>query len=246
MFSLTKAANEASSTLVDLVNVLAATGVLDAATASEIAQQAASSVSTPVANAALRFATGQDDGEISYEAFKRRDRAKKPRKRETDPNAPKRPLNAYLTFSNEQKKQIREDRESQKLEPLSMSELNKLVQERWTNLGQEEREKYHLQHTESLQQFNEELKRYKIQKLEGSLNVGKTEPKEVEPSSEDEPVEEVVAKTEIVERHNDEDKKHDDEETPKKTKKSKRKKEDGSPDKKRRKKNKTEEPAASQ
>lgn len=71
-----------------------------------------------------------------------------------DPNAPKRPLPAYLVFGNDVKREIRRDREANGQEPLSMTQLNEIVQVKWNELDEKHKKVLEENHARSVIKYN--------------------------------------------------------------------------------------------
>lgn len=59
---------------------------------------------------------------------------KRTSKKKKDPNAPKRPLTAYMIFSQEHRQEVREENKDAKI-----GEISKILGERWKKLSDEEK-----------------------------------------------------------------------------------------------------------
>lgn len=86
--------------------------------------------------------------------------AAKKAKKEKDPNAPKRPLNAYFLFQRDQRAHLKSTQPD-----LPYAESNKLMNEAWEKMSSEERTKYENEAKALLEAYNKEFKAYK----EGAL-----------------------------------------------------------------------------
>ena len=86
--------------------------------------------------------------------------AAKKAKKEKDPNAPKRPLNAYFLFQRDQRAHLKSTQPD-----LPYAESNKLMNEAWEKMSSEERAKYENEAKVLLEAYNKEFKAYK----EGTL-----------------------------------------------------------------------------
>ncbi len=69
------------------------------------------------------------------------DGKKKKRKRgkPSDPNAPKKPVTMYFAYAIELRKQIKEERDKEGLEPLSNIEMTQELSKRWASLNDEDK-----------------------------------------------------------------------------------------------------------
>lgn len=233
LFELSKAAQDAATATVNFykassnenlngesLNSLAST-LNNIATSTSAAVPEVEEASSPVASAgaasgALGAAT--NGGETQPEEKKKR------KKVEKDPNAPKKPLTIYFAYSFYTRDQIRQERAKQGLSPLSASELNEIIKERWSSISPEEKSKWQSKYQNELQQYNILRDAYKA----GKPDVGQIEPKSIEQITVPtiEPVKK--AKSESKKRKS-ESKKLDDaeksdktEKEPKKSKKSKK------------------------
>mmetsp|Transcript_47287 Transcript_47287/g.69097 ORF Transcript_47287/g.69097 Transcript_47287/m.69097 type:complete len:237 (+) Transcript_47287:115-825(+) len=85
--------------------------------------------------------------------------AQKPKKKPVDPNAPKRPLNAYSMFVMDNKEKIR--RENPDLEP---KDLFKHMGVLWGNTPDSIKEEYKQKHNEQMEDYNKEMAEYDPEK----------------------------------------------------------------------------------
>lgn len=233
LFELSKAAQDAATATVNFykassnenlngesLNSLAST-LNNIATSTSAAVPEVEEASSPVASTgAISGALGAatNGGETQPEEKKKR------KKVEKDPNAPKKPLTIYFAYSFYTRDQIRQERAKQGLSPLSASELNEIIKERWSSISPEEKSKWQSKYQNELQQYNILRDAYKA----GKPDVGQIEPKSIEQITVPtiEPVKK--AKSESKKRKS-ESKKLDDaeksdktEKEPKKSKKSKK------------------------
>lgn len=232
LFELSKAAQDAATATVNFykassnenlngesLNSLAST-LNNIATSTSAAVPEVEEASSPVAyaGAASGALVATNGGETQPEEKKKR------KKVEKDPNAPKKPLTIYFAYSFYTRDQIRQERAKQGLSPLSASELNEIIKERWSSISPEEKSKWQSKYQNELQQYNILRDAYKA----GKPDVGQIEPKSIEQITVPtiEPVKK--AKSESKKRKS-ESKKLDDaeksektEKEPKKSKKSKK------------------------
>lgn len=232
LFELSKAAQDAATATVNFykassnenlngesLNSLAST-LNNIATSTSAAVPEVEEASSPVASAgaASGALVATNGGETQPEEKKKR------KKVEKDPNAPKKPLTIYFAYSFYTRDQIRQERAKQGLSPLSASELNEIIKERWSSISPEEKSKWQSKYQNELQQYNILRDAYKA----GKPDVGQIEPKSIEQITVPtiEPVKK--AKSESKKRKS-ESKKLDDaeksektEKEPKKSKKSKK------------------------
>lgn len=89
------------------------------------------------------------------ESPKRRKRAPK------DPNAPKRPLNAFLKYRNQESKKISEERRSKGETDLSRADMSLTVKEHWEKLPESVRENLIQESKQELDRYHARLASYK-------------------------------------------------------------------------------------
>lgn len=150
LFSLSKAAQDASYAIVEFVN-LVGSDKIEAAGLND-------SLAAPINAAAAALADAQAV-KAAADSPTAVDAAAEPKKRKRvtkvkDPNAPKRPLPAYLVFGNEVKREIRRTREANKEDPLTMSELNEMVHEKWTQLDPKHKKTLEDDHAKAVSKYN--------------------------------------------------------------------------------------------
>ena len=93
-------------------------------------------------------------------------RPKKKRIKLLDPNAPKRPANAFIMFCDHQRISVNTERRLlQKLDPESeecnaMGKLTKVLGSKWRNLNDDERKEYQDMFHEQVQWYDMEIKQY--------------------------------------------------------------------------------------
>lgn len=150
LFSLSKAAQDASYAIVEFVN-LVGSDKIEAAGLSD-------SLAAPI-NAATAALADAQIVKASADSPSAADAAGEPKKRKRatkvkDPNAPKRPLPAYLVFGNEVKREIRRTRETNKEDPLSMSELNEIVHEKWNQLDPKSKKTFEDDHAKAVSKYH--------------------------------------------------------------------------------------------
>ena len=86
-------------------------------------------------------------------------------KKEKDPNAPKRPLNAYFLFQRDHRLHLKSNQPD-----LPFVEVNRSMNEAWEGMGAEERAKYENEAKVLLEAFNKENKAYKESKDGGVVS----------------------------------------------------------------------------
>jgi hypothetical protein len=85
--------------------------------------------------------------------------AKKKKKRVVDPNAPKRPLSAYMLFCQANRKKVVKDHPK---EPIT--EIAKMLGSMWNKLGKSDKKEYEEKHDKLKTQYEKEMKKYKPSK----------------------------------------------------------------------------------
>lgn len=186
MFSLYKAAGDASSAVFDLIDYLQNSGFdtteLKAAFGGAISPKAQAAPATPAKKtrgtkaadakaipaqaapaepAAAPEQTQAAAPAQSTEAQAETEDKPKRAKRVKDPNAPKRPLNSFLKFRNQEQKKIAQDRKSKGEPELARDEMIAAVKSSWENLPQTARDAIDRETKEELQRYHADLIEYK-------------------------------------------------------------------------------------
>merc|ERR1712194_239745 len=94
------------------------------------------------------------------------DKAKKPKRAKKDPNAPKRPMNAYMLYANSVRAQIRKDNPE-----LSIGDTSKEISARYKKISADEKAELEVQVAKAKEKYKKEMAVYEI-----------TEPKETKKS----------------------------------------------------------------
>jgi len=106
--------------------------------------------------------------------------AGKKRKKEKDPNAPKKPLTAYFAWMNENRDRIKSENEG-----ASIGEVAKIAGEEWRGLDAGSKSKYEKAYKAAMEVYKDEMANYKPGKVSASAKKGKKSKKVVEPESDD-------------------------------------------------------------
>ena len=88
-----------------------------------------------------------------------KEKKNKVQKKEKDPNAPKKPLSAYMLFSNCVRKPLKDEAPQ-----ISPKELMTLIGDRWKNLEEDAKEKFQEQAKVEQERYKRELAEYTKQK----------------------------------------------------------------------------------
>nr|KAJ3419187.1 hypothetical protein HK105_007284 [Polyrhizophydium stewartii] len=109
---------------------------------------------------------GEDDDTGTASTTPKRKRNPRKRPKVVDPNAPKRPANAFMLFCDMQRENLKEERkELQKSQTsgeqeASTSNLTKMLGHRWRSLSEAERQHYHDLFREQVKQYDRDLSEY--------------------------------------------------------------------------------------
>lgn len=112
---------------------------------------------------------------------------KKRAPRKKDPDAPKRPLPAYLQWSNEERKVVRDELSKEGKPVLGRTEMNEELRKRWDALPEADRKKIEAKGEDEKRKYHEEVTAYnqtKAKATEASEASQAAEPADVEPPSE--------------------------------------------------------------
>lgn len=90
--------------------------------------------------------------------------AKKKVKKVVDPDAPKKPTTSYFSFAAEERGRVREERESERLPPLSNAEMTLAIAGRWNALDDKGKEPWSKLYKTQMAQYQEELNTYLAKK----------------------------------------------------------------------------------
>lgn len=181
LFELSKAAQDAATATVNFYKASSTENVNGeslnnlASTLNNIASSTSAAV-PGVEEASSPAATSGAQGTTANGGEPQPEEKKKRKKVEKDPNAPKKPLTIYFAYSFYTRDQIRQERAKQGLAPLSASELNEIIKERWSSISPEEKAKWQSKYQNELQQYNVLKDAYKA----GKPDVGQIEPKSIE------------------------------------------------------------------
>lgn len=77
-------------------------------------------------------------------------------RRKKDPNAPKRPITAYMFYAQDQRKVVNQEHPDAKF-----GEIGKLIGEKWRQLAPEDKKKYEDQAAEDKKRYDAEKAAYK-------------------------------------------------------------------------------------
>ncbi|OCK74148.1 nucleosome binding protein, partial [Lepidopterella palustris CBS 459.81] len=86
------------------------------------------------------------------------------RKREHDPNAPKRSKSAFIIFSNEQRDKVREENPG-----ITFGEIGALLGKRWREMPADERAIWEAKSTADSKRYAEEKAAYKVARAESPV-----------------------------------------------------------------------------
>lgn len=185
LFSLYKAAGDASSAVFDLIDYLQNSGfdttelrtAFGGANTPPNAQAAPvtpakktrgnktteSQSATSQASNAAPAAPVESAAPAAESAGTQGEAEEKPKraKRVKDPNAPKRPLNSFLKFRNQEQRRISQDRKSKGEPELARDEMITAVKNSWENLPQSVRDTLDRESKEELGRYHTELTAYK-------------------------------------------------------------------------------------
>lgn len=104
--------------------------------------------------------------------------AGKKRKKDKDPNAPKKPLTAYFAWMNENRQRIKDENSG-----ATIGEVAKIAGEEWRALDAGTKSKFEKAYKAAMEDYKEEMANYSAGK--GSASKGKKSKKVVEPESDD-------------------------------------------------------------
>ena len=102
----------------------------------------------------------EDFQEKLTELIKKHDKKNKPKKLK-DPNAPKKPVNGYIRFSQEKRATVKEENPEMK-----GAEITKKLAEMWKALSDKKKEKYNSKYKTELDSWKEEMKGYEAPSTE--------------------------------------------------------------------------------
>lgn len=158
--------------MIDLLNYLEQTGfdTTDLKTAfngnsgAQINALAAASKqeTSPVSpNTSLIEEKKEEDKDAASDSDENAAKKKKQPKRPRDPNAPKRPLNVFLKFRNQEQKRIASERKEKGEPELSRADMTAAVKENWEKLSQPERDALDQECKEQRERYHNDLAAYK-------------------------------------------------------------------------------------
>lgn len=98
---------------------------------------------------------------------------------ERDPNAPKKPANAFFMFCQQQRTVMQED---QKDSPMGHHELTKTLAKEWNNLVPEEKKVYYVMYEKDKERYEQEMKTYTPDKVEKTGKKESTSKKHKKPT----------------------------------------------------------------
>ncbi|KAJ1966477.1 High mobility group [Dipsacomyces acuminosporus] len=107
---------------------------------------------------------------LSGSPLKTRGKGKMLSARPRDPNLPKKPMTAYLLFSNDHREEVRNA-----FPDLTSQEIAKKLGDAWKSTTQEERDKYTQKHSELRRVYDLDLEKYKSGKAKGSSDESKSD-----------------------------------------------------------------------
>ncbi|KAJ3038281.1 Non-histone chromosomal protein 6 [Rhizophlyctis rosea] len=84
------------------------------------------------------------------------DAGKRKKKAKKDPNAPKKPLSAFIIFSNENRARIKEENPA-----AEFKDIGKLLGTAWRGMGESEKQKYQKKADQDKERYAREEKAYK-------------------------------------------------------------------------------------
>lgn len=174
LYELSKAANEASSNVVDFYNAAAlgdedatlvygkladSLKLLTAATTnvSQSANQIIGDVySVPQQGISGQIANINTNGDV-----------KPKRKIDRDPNAPKKPLTVFFAYSAYLRQLLKEDREEKGLAPLSSTEITQEISKKWSELSDRDKEDWKEAYQQELDKYHTVKEKYLEAKKNG-------------------------------------------------------------------------------
>ncbi|GMM37948.1 Hmo1 protein [Saccharomycopsis crataegensis] len=158
LFELTKAAETAAKATVDFYNHAAA---VDATIDTDFSKELVSAFESLTGSAInlKRSATELEETEEESVVTKK--------KKNVDPNAPKKPPSSYLAFSSYCRKVLGEKRPELNLPQLYSNDMTKAIAEKWKLLDDEEKAKWREQYDLQMVSYNKEKEDYSVAKAEG-------------------------------------------------------------------------------
>ncbi|XP_033120192.1 HMG box-containing protein C28F2.11-like [Anneissia japonica] len=90
---------------------------------------------------------------------KKKRKEDKPEK-EKDPNAPKKPANAYLMFCQQERAPVQEEHQSQDKDEISHQELTKELAKRWNELTSDQKQAYYDMYEKDKLRYEREMQEY--------------------------------------------------------------------------------------
>lgn len=86
------------------------------------------------------------------------------RKKQKDPNAPKRALSAYMFFANDSRETVRTENPG-----VTFGQIGRLLGEKWKSLSAEEKEPFEAKAAADKKRYESEMQVFKSQKAEAEL-----------------------------------------------------------------------------
>ncbi|XP_002738666.1 uncharacterized protein LOC100369681 [Saccoglossus kowalevskii] len=80
--------------------------------------------------------------------------------KEKDPNAPKRPANAFFMFCQQERPRLQEEYYKERKEEISHLEMTKVLSKKWSDLSGDDKERYYNLYQKDKERYEEEMKHY--------------------------------------------------------------------------------------
>lgn len=171
MFELSKAANQTASCLVDFYHSIGEDEEerIEAFAILTEALQKLTSSTTQLHNLNSELTNPvEDEKEITLNAAPVKPA---PKKRERDPNAPKKPLTVFFAYSAYVRQALRDERHRAGLPPLSSTEITQEISKKWKELGDSEKDKWKQAYNAELENYQREKQKYLEAKKNGTLTL---------------------------------------------------------------------------